>query len=90
MEPETKMSDYNQIKKRIDSNTICIIGSFPSFPHGNKDQIEKLAELAKKNNIGLHVDACLGGFVVAFAKDNGYDIGEFDFRLEGVTSLSCD
>ena len=47
----------------------------PSYPHGTRDPIEKLAKIAHKKRIGLHVDCCLGGFVVAFAKDNGYDLG---------------
>ena len=38
----------------------------------------------------MHVDACLGGFINPFAKDAGYDIPLLDFRLPGVTSISCD
>lgn len=48
-----------------------IIGSVPNFPHGTIDPIPELAAIAKAKNIGLHVDCCLGGFVVAFAKDHG-------------------
>lgn len=36
------------------------------------------------------MDACLGGFIVAFANDIGLNIPIFDFRLAGVTSISCD
>lgn len=43
-----------------------IVGSAPNFPDGNVDDITGLAKLAKKHNIGLHVDCCLGSFVVPF------------------------
>lgn len=38
----------------------------------------------------MHVDACLGGFLIAFMDDAGYSLPPFDFRLHGVTSISCD
>lgn len=39
---------------------------------------------------GLHVDCCLGGFVLPFAKSLGYPIPPFDFGVAGVTSISAD
>ena len=42
-------------------------------------------------DIPLHVDACLGGFIIAFMADAGYAHKKlFDFRVPGVTSISCD
>jgi sphinganine-1-phosphate aldolase len=41
-------------------------------------------------NIGLHVDCCLGGFVLPFAKKMGFNIPDFDFSVPGVTSMSLD
>jgi sphinganine-1-phosphate aldolase len=38
----------------------------------------------------MHVDCCLGGFVLPFLNDAGYDRVPFDFRVEGVTSISVD
>lgn len=68
-----------------------IVGSAPNFPHGIVDDIEALAKLAKYRKIGLHVDCCLGSFVVAFMEKAGFhDIPPFDFRVDGVTSISCD
>ena len=43
-----------------------LVGSAPNFPDGNVDDIVGLAKLAKKHNIGLHVDCCLGSFLVPF------------------------
>mmetsp|Transcript_21233 Transcript_21233/g.36243 ORF Transcript_21233/g.36243 Transcript_21233/m.36243 type:complete len:270 (-) Transcript_21233:803-1612(-) len=67
-----------------------IYASAPSYMHGVIDPIPELSKVAKRNNIGLHVDACLGGFFLPFAKQLGYDIIPFDFSNPGVTSISAD
>jgi glutamate/tyrosine decarboxylase-like PLP-dependent enzyme len=38
----------------------------------------------------LHVDSCLGGFLLPFVEQLGYDVPVFDFRAPGVTSMSAD
>lgn len=82
--------DVFKVKKAINKNTIVIIGSAPSFPHGIIDPIPELSELALKNNIGFHTDCCLGGFIIPFARNLGYNIHAVDFSLKGVTSISID
>lgn len=47
-------------------------------------------QLGLKYGIPVHVDACLGGFLVAFMEKAGFPLPLFDFRLPGVTSISCD
>ncbi len=74
----------------ISDNTIVIVGSAPSFPHGVIDPIEELSELARSRGIGFHADACLGAFVLPWAEKLGYPVPGFDFRLPGVTSMSAD
>ena len=74
----------------ITSNTIVIVGSAPQFPHGVIDPIKELAKLAQYYGIYMHVDCCLGGFLAPFAEKAGFSIPMFDFRLEGVTSISAD
>ena len=83
-------ADIGEVKKMISSNTIAIIGSAVSFPHGIIDPIEKLSDIAQQHNIGFHVDACLGGYVLPWAKELGYSVPNFDFVLPGVTSISVD
>ncbi len=83
-------ADVKAIRKAITRNTIVIIGSAPSFPHGVIDPIEEMSELARQHGIGFHTDACLGGFILPWAEKLGYDIPPFDFRLPGVTSISAD
>jgi sphinganine-1-phosphate aldolase len=47
--------------------------------------------LAVKYKIPLHVDACLGGFLIVFMEKAGYPLEKpFDFRVKGVTSISAD
>ena len=83
-------ADVAATKKAINRNTICVVGSAVSFPHGVIDPIEELSELARRRGIGFHTDACLGGFILPFAEKLGYDVPPFDFRLPGVTSMSAD
>jgi glutamate/tyrosine decarboxylase-like PLP-dependent enzyme len=67
-----------------------VVGSAVQFPHGVVDPIEELAAVAAEKGIGFHTDACLGGFVLPFAEKLGYPVPRFDFRVPGVTSISCD
>jgi glutamate/tyrosine decarboxylase-like PLP-dependent enzyme len=83
-------ADVTRTEEALTDNTIVLVGSAPAFPHGTIDPIEQLSELARKNNIGFHTDACLGGFILPWATKLGYPIPPFDFRLPGVTSISID
>jgi glutamate/tyrosine decarboxylase-like PLP-dependent enzyme len=83
-------ADVAATEAAITDDTIVIVGSSPSFPHGVIDPIEELSELARSRGIGFHTDACLGGFVVPWAEKLGYPVPPFDFRLPGVTSMSAD
>jgi sphinganine-1-phosphate aldolase len=54
------------------------------------DDLRGLSNLAVEYNLPMHVDACMGGFLLPFAKDAGFPLAPFDFRLPGVTSISAD
>jgi sphinganine-1-phosphate aldolase len=83
-------ADVAATEAAITENTVVIVGSSPSYPHGVIDPIEELSELARARGIGFHTDACLGGFVLPWAERLGYPVPGFDFRLPGVTSMSAD
>lgn len=83
-------ADVAKTKEAITDNTIVIVGSTPSFPHGVIDPIEELSGIARDNDIGFHTDACLGGFILPWANKLGYPVPPFDFSLPGVTSISVD
>ena len=83
--------DPQELAKYIKYNTVAIVGSAPTFPHGTIDPIPELAEMAYSRGIGLHVDACLGSFVMPLLAKAGFkNIPVVDFRNRGVTSISCD
>ena len=83
-------ANVNAARRAINGNTVVIVGSAPSFPHGAIDPIADLSELARQHGIGFHTDACLGGFILPWAEKLGYPVPPFDFRLPGVTSMSVD
>jgi len=82
--------DLKAVKKLINRNTILLVGSAPQYPQGVVDPISQLGELAEKHGIPLHVDACIGGFVLPFMEKLGHAVPVFDFRIPGVTSISAD
>uniref|UniRef100_A0A0N4ZSM4 sphinganine-1-phosphate aldolase n=1 Tax=Parastrongyloides trichosuri TaxID=131310 RepID=A0A0N4ZSM4_PARTI len=82
--------DIKAYKKAICNQTCMLVGSVPNFPSGTADNIVEIAELGLKYNIPVHVDACLGGMLIPFMEDAGYTLPLFDFRVPGVTSISCD
>lgn len=82
--------DIEAVKKLMNENTILLVGSAPQYPHGIIDPIEELGKIAIEHELPLHVDACLGGFIIPFLQKIGRDIPPFDFRVEGVTSISAD
>jgi len=82
--------DPNQVERYMNSNVIMIYSSAPCYPQGVIDPIDELSSIALKYDIGLHVDACLGGFILPFAKMMNYEIPDYDFTCPGVTSISAD
>lgn len=80
----------SHVKKKVDRNTIMILGSAPEYPHGLIDPIVELGSLAERRGVPLHVDACVGGFLLPFIEKLGYALPLWDFRVPGVTSISAD
>jgi glutamate/tyrosine decarboxylase-like PLP-dependent enzyme len=83
-------ADVAAVRSAISDRTVAVVGSAVSFPHGVADPIEDLAAIAAEHGVGMHTDACLGGFVLPWAERLGYPVAPFDFRVPGVTSMSCD
>ncbi len=83
-------ADVAAAAKLITDNTVLVVGSAPSYPHGVIDPIPDLAALAAERNISFHTDACVGGFLLPFLERLGYPVPPFDFRVPGVTTMSAD
>jgi glutamate/tyrosine decarboxylase-like PLP-dependent enzyme len=82
--------DLKKLKRLINRNTVMILGSAPEYPHGTIDPIADMGAIAQKKKIPLHVDACVGGFILPFMAMNGEELPAWDYRVPGVTSISAD
>jgi glutamate/tyrosine decarboxylase-like PLP-dependent enzyme len=83
-------ADVEATRQAIDANTVLIVGSAPQYPQGVVDPIVDLAAIARERNINCHVDACMGGVTLTFLERLGESIPLWDFRVDGVTSISVD
>lgn len=84
------LADVEAMRAHINGNTVALAGSAGNYPHGLIDPLARLSDLALEHGLGFHVDGCLGGFLLPWIEKLGYDVPPFDFRLPGVTSMSCD
>ncbi|NOT05835.1 MAG: aspartate aminotransferase family protein [Anaerolineales bacterium] len=83
-------ADVEAMRRAITKNTIMLVGSAPSYPHGVVDPIRELAALAQEHGLLFHTDACVGGFMLPFIRKLGYPVPDFDLSVPGVTSISAD
>jgi glutamate/tyrosine decarboxylase-like PLP-dependent enzyme len=83
-------ADVDAMADLIDDQTVALFASAGNYPHGLIDPIAELSDLALQRGIGLHVDGCLGGFLLPWFAELGHEIPQWDFRLPGVTSISAD
>jgi glutamate/tyrosine decarboxylase-like PLP-dependent enzyme len=90
VDPETLQVDVAWVADHVDDNTVALVGSACNYGYGTIDPIAALSDVALEHGIGLHVDGCLGGWILPFGQELGYDIPTFDFRVPGVTSISAD
>ena len=82
--------DVDWVRHHVSRNTVALVGSAANYAHGLIDPIDQLSALALEHDLGLHVDGCLGGFILPWGERLGLAIPPFDFRLPGVTSISAD
>lgn len=82
--------DAAQVERLVNRNTVMLLGSAPEYPNGLIDPIEALGAIALQRRIPLHVDACVGGFILPFMAMNGIQLPAWDYRVPGVTSISAD
>ena len=90
VDPVTTQVDVDWVRTHMDDQTVALIGSACNYGYGTVDGIADLSDLALEREVGLHVDGCLGGFILPFGRELGYDIEAFDYAVPGVTSMSAD
>jgi len=83
-------ADAAAMRDAADESTVLFVASAPQYPQGVVDPIAEVGEVASSLGVPLHVDSCIGGMVLAFLEPFCGDGAPFDFRVEGVTSMSVD
>ena len=90
VDPHTQRMDVAAAERAITQNTVALVGSAPCFSSGMIDDIPALGRLALRRGVGLHVDGCLGGFVLPWIRLVNPLVPPFDLSVPGVTSMSAD
>jgi glutamate/tyrosine decarboxylase-like PLP-dependent enzyme len=90
VDPVTFRADPAALRAALTPDTILLVASAPSYAHGVVDPVEEIAALARERGLWLHVDACIGGFLLPFLRRLGVDVPAFDLSVEGVSSISMD
>ena len=90
VDPLSTQVDLDWVAGHIDGDTVAIVGSACNYGYGTIDPIAELGTVALERGVGLHVDACLGGWILPFGEQLGYPVPAFDFRVPGVTTVSAD
>ncbi len=90
VDPVTFKCTAAAMEAAIGPDTALLVASAPSYAHGVIDHVEKIAALAERRGLWLHVDACMGGWQLPLFRRLGAEVPAFDFALPGVTSMSLD
>jgi glutamate/tyrosine decarboxylase-like PLP-dependent enzyme len=90
VDPRSFKADIDAVRRAITPNTILLVGSAVSYAHGVVDPIRELGQLALEHDLLLHVDGCMGGFLLPYFRRLGAPVPEFEFSVPGVTSISMD
>lgn len=90
VDPTTFKADVAAMRRAITPNTILLVGSAVSYAHGVVDPIEEIGRLALEKDLLLHVDGCMGGFLLPYFRRCGAPVPRFEFDVPGVTSISMD
>jgi sphinganine-1-phosphate aldolase len=83
-------ADVPALSAAITPNTVMVVGSAPSWGFGLVDPIADIGKIAEQHGLWMHVDACVGGFLLPFIEEVGIDVPVFDFRVPAVCSISAD
>jgi glutamate/tyrosine decarboxylase-like PLP-dependent enzyme len=83
----SRRADPEDIAAAISDATLVVGVSAPNFPFGVVDPVSAIATVARDREVGLHVDAAVGGLFLPFV--DGWS-QPFGLDLDGVTSVSVD
>ena len=78
-------ADVSDMKKKLTRNTVMVVASAPTFPHGVIDPVEEMAAALGDHPAGFHVDACLGGFILPWVEQAGQLQRQWSFAVPRVS-----
>jgi sphinganine-1-phosphate aldolase len=90
VDPVGFRADVADFERALGPNAILGVGSAPNFSHGTIDPISAMAAAAKSRGALFHVDGCVGGIYLSVLRRMGEPVRDFDFSVDGVTSISAD
>ena len=83
-------ADPAAMQAACDDDTVLLVASAPQYPQGVIDPVADIAALAAARGVNCHVDACMGGVTLPSLERLGHSLPLWDFRVDGVTSISVD
>jgi sphinganine-1-phosphate aldolase len=89
VDPATKKAVPDAMAAAMDDSTVLVVVSAPSYAHGVVDPVAPVAAAAAAVGVRCHVDACIGGWVLPFLRDEP-GASPWTFTVPGVTSVSLD
>jgi glutamate/tyrosine decarboxylase-like PLP-dependent enzyme len=90
VDPKSFKADPAAMRAAVTKQTLMLVGSAISYAHGVVDPIRELGEIALEKDLLLHVDGCMGGFLLPYFRRLGAPVPDFEFNVPGVTSISMD
>ncbi|MFI0976078.1 pyridoxal phosphate-dependent decarboxylase family protein [Streptomyces sp. NPDC021093] len=90
LDPRSFRADVDAIRAAVDDSTVLVVLSAPQYAHGVVDPIVEVAGICRERSVRLHVDACIGGWVLPFKELLGLPVPPWDFRVDGVSSITVD
>jgi glutamate/tyrosine decarboxylase-like PLP-dependent enzyme len=90
VDPATFRAVPSAIEAAITDRTVLLVASAASYAHGVVDPVEEIAALGLDRGIPVHVDGCIGGWLLPYFARLGVEVPRFDLSVPGVTSLSVD
>jgi glutamate/tyrosine decarboxylase-like PLP-dependent enzyme len=90
VDPESFRVTTDAVRAAVTDQTVLLVAGAASYAHGVVDPVEELGQLALERGIPLHVDGCIGGWLLPYFRELGVDVPPFDLSVPGVTSLSVD
>lgn len=82
--------DVGALERALGPSTIAVVVSAPQYAHGVIDPVAEVGAVCARHKLPLHVDACVGGFVLPWVERLGRALPAWDFRVPAVTSISAD